>query len=218
MDRTAWDRLFTEVLRDRRLLDHPFYQRWQAGKLTVAELAAYAEQYRHFEKALPDVLEAVTSGVDGPARKLVQANLDDERGNPVSHLALFDEFAAGVGADTGERPTAATENLVGLYRALATTDAPSALAALAAYEVQSAGIARSKSDGLKSHYGLSGAQTEFWEVHSTTEVDHANWTLEALALVGDSPADVLAAAERAADAWWAFLDERQANAPQPALR
>jgi pyrroloquinoline quinone (PQQ) biosynthesis protein C len=90
---------------------------------------------------------------------------------------------------------------------------------LAAYEVQSADIARSRSDGLKSHYGLSGAQTEFWEVHSATGVDHANWTLEAITLiVGDSPAHVLVAAERAADAWWGFLDERQANAPEPALR
>jgi pyrroloquinoline-quinone synthase len=219
MNRTDLDRLLAEALRERRLLDHPFYQRWQAGELVLAELASYAEQYRHFEKMLPDVLTTVASSVGEPARTLLQANLDDELGNPVSHLALFDQFAEAVGADTDEPPTAATDDLVELYRTLAITDPPAAVAALAAYEVQSAGIARSKSDGLKSHYGLGAAQTEFWELHSTTEVDHANWTLEALALiVDDAPAHDLSAVELAADAWWAFLDERQANAPESALR
>jgi hypothetical protein len=39
--------------------------------------------------------------VEEPGRKPVQANLDDERGNPVPHLARFDQFAEAVGADTG---------------------------------------------------------------------------------------------------------------------
>ena len=54
MLRTDVDAILVEVLRDRRLLAHPFYRRWEAGTLERAELAAYAAQYRHFEAALPD--------------------------------------------------------------------------------------------------------------------------------------------------------------------
>ena len=59
MLRTEIDAVLVEVLRDRRLLAHPFYRRWEAGTLERGELAAYAAQYRHFEAALPDVLERV---------------------------------------------------------------------------------------------------------------------------------------------------------------
>ena len=37
--------------------------------------------------------------------------------------------------------------------------------------------------------------------------------LEALALLADGADDVVASATAAADAWWAFLDEREAAAP-----
>jgi hypothetical protein len=45
------------------------------------------------------------------------------------------------------------------------------------------------------------------------EDDHGDWALDALALLGADPADVTDAARRGADAWWAFLDEREAEAP-----
>ena len=64
MLRTEIDAILCEVLRDRRLLAHPFYRRWEAGTLQPGELGAYAAQYRHFEAALPDVLEAVVQRVD----------------------------------------------------------------------------------------------------------------------------------------------------------
>ena len=99
MLRTEIDAVLVEVLRDRRLLAHPFYRRWEAGTLERAELAAYAAQYRHFEAVLPDVLERVVQRVEDPtARGLVQANLDDERGVPAPHLELFEGFADAVGA------------------------------------------------------------------------------------------------------------------------
>jgi hypothetical protein len=40
------DRVLAAAPADRRLLDHPFYRRWEAGKVSIAELGAYAAQYR----------------------------------------------------------------------------------------------------------------------------------------------------------------------------
>jgi hypothetical protein len=39
--------------------------------------------------------------------------------------------------------------------------------------------------------------------------DHASWTLDALGELDADEATVRHAARAAADAWWAFLDERQ---------
>jgi pyrroloquinoline quinone (PQQ) biosynthesis protein C len=221
MLRTDLDRVLAEVLADRRLLEHPFYRRWEAGELRPGELAAYAGQYRHFEAALPAVLERAAAtlraeGHDGAAA-LVQANLDDERGVPEPHLALFDGFLAAVGGDIDAPAGPAMAELV--TGPLAAHDAVALLAAVAAYEVQASDIARSKAEGLVRHYGLGTDGTRFWDVHGTLEDGHAGWTLDALADAtgagaGDE-ATVRQAARRAADAWWAVLDEREAAAPAP---
>ena len=78
---------------------------------------------------------------------------------------------------------------------------------IAAYEVQAGAVATSKSAGLTEHYGLDEHGTRFWDVHAAMEADHATWSLDALAR--SARARRLAAAGAAA--WWAFLDERDAD-------
>jgi pyrroloquinoline quinone (PQQ) biosynthesis protein C len=215
MLRTDIEIVLEDVLVTRRLLTHPFYRRWEAGTLERSELASYAAQYRHFEASLPVVLEAVVSRLpDGRARELVEANLHDERNVPAPHLTLFDDFARAVGAPaTAMAPATAT--LIELYRTLADSDAASGLAAVAAYEVQAPAIATSKAEGLRRRYGLDASATRFWDVHAEVDTAHGDWTLEALSLVADHPTAVTSPATAAADAWWSFLDERQAEAPVP---
>jgi pyrroloquinoline-quinone synthase len=214
MLRTEIDAVLVEVLRDRRLLAHPFYRRWEAGTLERSELAAYAAQYRHFETVLPDVLEQVVQRVDDPtARSLVQANLDDERGNPAPHLELFEGFAHAVGAPVAADATPATAALVSMYRSVADESPVAALAALAAYEVQAAEIAGSKAEGLRLRYGVTDDGARFWDVHSGADELHGAWICDALASIAIDPDEVRDAASTAAAAWWAFLDEREAHAP-----
>ena len=198
------------ALEGRRLLLHPFYRRWEAGELAPAELAAYAGQYRFFEAALPGVLSAVVGGTSDPtARGMVQATLDDELGRPTSHLELFDGFARSVGAPLDAAPGAATQALANIYAALVDLGPLAALAGVAAYEIQSPEIAASKADGLRRHYHLGSDATAFWDVHSTVDETHRQWMVEALAVLADDDNDIVAPATAAADAWWAFLDERQ---------
>jgi pyrroloquinoline-quinone synthase len=216
MLRTELDALFDDVLATRRLLAHPFYRRWEAGTLDRSELAAYAGQYRHFEAVLPLVLERIAAGLpDGRARQLVEANLDDERSVPAPHLELFDGFADAVGAPVGP-PTPATAALVDLYLALADTTPVAALAAVSSYEIQAPSIASSKAEGLRSRYGLDASGTRFWDVHAGVDEAHGAWMLEALGLVAEDGDAVVGPAMAAADAWWAFLDEREALAPASA--
>ncbi len=41
------------------LLKHTFYQDWQAGKLTVADLQDYARQYYHHVNAFPRYISTI---------------------------------------------------------------------------------------------------------------------------------------------------------------
>jgi pyrroloquinoline quinone (PQQ) biosynthesis protein C len=140
------------------------------------------------------------------------ANLADEEGDPIAHVDLFEIFAAAVGAE--ESPaTPATVRLLGAYGEARDAGPVSALAGLLAYEKQSPGIASSKAEGLRRHYGLADADVRFWDHHSTVDVDHAAWTVDALTALDATPEVVLDAARTVAEAWWGFLDEREAAAP-----
>jgi len=204
------------ALEDRRLLTHPFYRRWEAGELTPAELAEYAVHYRAFESVLPEVLAVVVDELmaeaECTAAELVARNLADELGHPEPHLAMFDDFAAALpAAPVASAPGPAAVALADTYRTLARQSPVAALAGLAAYETQAAAIAASKGDGLRRWYGMDDAGTRFWDVHSTMDAEHGAWAVEALALLGADPGAVGDGARRAADAWWALLDERQAE-------
>jgi pyrroloquinoline-quinone synthase len=205
-------------LEGRELLTHPFYQRWEAGQLEQSELAEYAVHYRAFEAALPVVLAAVVDHLRGDgdleAAVMVERNLADELGRPEPHLALFDRFADGLPTEaTATSPGPAANRLVDTYLDLVAEGPVAALAGLAAYETQAAGIAASKADGLRRWYGMDSAGTEFWDVHAGMDADHGEWTVEALTLLGADPSSVADAARRGADGWWALLDEREAEAP-----
>jgi pyrroloquinoline-quinone synthase len=196
------------VLKHHQLLEHPFYRRWEAGELRRDELTHYAEQYRYFEAMLPVFLETLSTQLpQGPARDSVLDNLSDEVSAP-SHLSLFDVFAQSFdAADVAMSP--AMSHLVTSYTALLERGPQSALAGLWAYEGQAAEIAESKAEGLVKHYGTTSEAVEFWRVHGAVEVDHATWTLEALAQSAPDTAAVESATRLIGEAWWSFLDERE---------
>ena len=211
--------VLTEAIVGRHLLTHPFYRRWEAGTLCEGELAAYAEQYRHIERELPVTLAAIADALPpGRARQLVEANLADELGSPEPHAQLFESFARAAGAEADVPATPSTAALLALVRTAAANDPATALAMVAAYEVQAADIAASKSDGLRRHYGMDAEGTAFWDVHRTQEVAHAGWSVEALADMGADPDAVQVAALVSADSWWLFLSEREELAPATAPR
>jgi pyrroloquinoline-quinone synthase len=203
------------TLEGRALLTHPFYRRWEAGELRIEELSEYTVHYRAFEAVLPTVLSAVVDRLmlegEFEAADMVARNLADELGCPEPHLALFDAFADALPAAAAPSSGPAAEALAATYLALADESPVAAIAGLAAYETQAAAIAASKGDGLRRWYGMDDADTTFWDVHATMDADHGDWAVEALALLGADEGEVANASRRAADAWWALLDEREAE-------
>lgn len=208
MDAPRLDAVLQDRLAGRRLLDHPFYQRWSRGEVSVAELRAYAAQYRHFEAALPSHLRAVAAAATCDAlREQALHNLADE----ATHLQLFDAFAAALGDARPAAPSPAMARLLDVYAAARARSAAEGFAALLAYEAQSPDVAASKAQGLRDHGILDGDDAlRFWDLHAHLDREHAQWALDALERSGADPQRVGAAVEAAAAAWWAFLDEREA--------
>ncbi|MGC2167577.1 MAG: iron-containing redox enzyme family protein, partial [Acidimicrobiales bacterium] len=179
--------------------------------LSREELTSYAEQYRHFEAMLPSFLRQLSDELEsGAARDLVLANLSDEV-SARSHLELFDDFGAFVGA-ADVAPSPAMSDLLAAYGEVAQRGAVSSLAGLLAYESQGAAVADSKGAGLAAHYGAPDEALAFWREHSSIEDEHADWTFDALSSLDPDLDEVYASARLVGEAWWAFLDERESLA------
>jgi pyrroloquinoline-quinone synthase len=199
---------FFDALRDRQLLDHPFYRRWEAGELSRDDLTRYAEQYRHFETMMPAFLTHLRDELQpGEARDLVEANLRDEV-SPPSHLELFELFANSFHA-TDAPPSLAMQGIIDAYDGVAHRGTVAALAGLLAYESQGASVADSKGAGLAKHYEAPLEALLFWDEHGSIEGNHAEWTFDALTSLSPDLDEVRSAARLVGDAWWAFLDERE---------
>jgi pyrroloquinoline-quinone synthase len=201
------------ALADRRLLEHPFYRRWEAGEVSMGELAGYAAQYRHFEDYLPGFLTTLVASLpEGPGRDLVAANLADELGDPVPHIELFDRFARAVGA-CQTAPSPAMADLLETHGDLLLQGPLHGLAGFLAYECQAAEVAGVKADGLENNYGLDQDAISFWAHHGEVDIRHAEWAQNALDSLDWRPEALLPSVRRAADAWWGFLDERELARP-----
>jgi pyrroloquinoline-quinone synthase len=199
--------VLNEALEGRHLLDHPFYRRWECGGLQDGELARYAEQYRFFEANLPLFLAELAARLpQGVALDAVRDNLSDEVAAP-SHLDLFEQFASFYGATDAEI-SPAMRGIIDAYDTVLAQGDAAAIAGLLAYEAQGAGIADTKAEGLRVHYGADESATTFWDVHGTVEADHASWTTDALTSLHADDAVIRDAARLVADAWWNFLSER----------
>lgn len=211
MDAATLETAVRARLRGRWLLDHPFYRRWSEGAVSIDELRTYAAQYRHFEAMVPAHLDAVAARADQPGlRQQALRNRADEAGASPTHLELFDRFAAALGAPDHAEPSPAMARLLAACSDAASRGAAEGFAALLAYEIQAPDVAASKAEGLRAHGILDGDALDFWTVHADLDRDHAAWALDALAGSGAAEASIVGAAGTAADAWWAFLDEREA--------
>ena len=152
----------------RNLLDHPFYQDWRQGRLTIDDLRAYAGQYYHFEIRFPRFLSAIHSRCpDREVRQDILSNLWDEEHGERNHRALWLDFCAGTGLGSTEAETTSlqpgTLALLDTYTGICSTRSfQEGLAAVYAYEVQVPQIAAEKLAGLKNLYGIRALLIPSW--------------------------------------------------------
>jgi pyrroloquinoline-quinone synthase len=195
------------------LLHHPFYQDWQAGKLSRAALQLYAVQYYFHVEAFPEHLKVLAARADDTLKPVVLENLAEEENPAAPHPKLWRDFAEALGVSQEEiascPPLPGVRSLMDTFRKIV-SDRPmtEAVAALSAYEAQVPEIGTTKSNGLKKFYGIDQPQAlAYFAVHEEADKLHRaawrNW----LEQNADASEDhILATANRALDALWYGLD------------
>jgi pyrroloquinoline-quinone synthase len=174
------------------VLDHPFYRRWEAGELSRAELATYAEEYRHAVVALSDTAAAAGD----------LAHAAEEK----AHIDLWDDFAATVGARKHSEPNPETVACTDAWRRIDPLDARAVLYVIEAGQPE---ISQTKLAGLVEHYGFEPGtpSTKYFEVHAERDHEHAAASRKVLLESSAASENALVAtAERALTANWRLLD------------
>src|SRR5437899_4903976 len=87
------------AIAEKNLLKHPFYQDWQAGKLSREALQLYAAQYYRHVEAFPKHLRVLAARTEGELRGIVEENLAEEENPSASHPKLWRDFAGAVGVN-----------------------------------------------------------------------------------------------------------------------
>jgi len=200
----------------RHMLNHPFYQRWNAGELTRGELEEYSRQYYPYTVAFPTLLSAMHAHTDDIAirQHLLENLIEEERGTE-NHPELWLRFCDALGVARSDAkstmPNAATADLIATMRDLARSEKlHEGLAALYAYESQIPAVSKTKIDGLAAWYGITEQRDiSFFSVHMEADVFHSQTARELLETLCDTPEkceEAHAAATRTVNALYRFLD------------
>ena len=162
------------------LLQHPFYQAWSRGELSLDALRDYAAQYYHHVAAFPMYLSAVHAQTeDAAVRRQILSNLMDEEAGEPNHPELWLRFAESLGLSREDvKRTAqweATKSLIASFRnCCGVRGTGVGLAALYAYESQIPAVSEKKIEGLKEFYGFSDAAGyNYFTVHIEADREHA---------------------------------------------
>ena len=208
-------RALDDLIRERSILQHPFYRAWQRGELTPDHLATYSRVYYPHVAAFPRYLKnAISCASDSVIRSALEQNLDDELTNPAPHPELWLDFAAATGQEGQAvkcaEPVPKTADSIATFDRLTNRDIASGLTALYAYESQQPEVAAEKLRGLRDCYGIHSPQAlSYFAVHATADVEHRAAERSAIERCfdsGTSPGTIMDAAEEALDAYWNLLD------------
>jgi pyrroloquinoline-quinone synthase len=201
------------AIAEKSLLKHPFYQDWQAGKLSREALQLYAAQYYRHVEAFPKHLRVLAARSEGPIRQIILENLAEEENPSQPHPKLWRDFAAALGVSEDDITCCpslpGTQAVVETFREIV-GDRPvaEAVAALYAYEAQVPEIATTKINGLKKFYGVTAPKgLAYFEVHEEADKAHRQaWRGWLEEHAEGNEEEVLATTNEALGALWGALD------------
>ena len=162
------------------LLDHPFYQAWSRGELSLEALRDYAAQYYHHVAAFPTYLSAVhTQTENAEIRRHILSNLMDEEAGSPNHPELWLQFAESLGLSREQVKKTAqwdtTRALIKTFRdCCGERGTGVGLASLYTYESQIPAVSEKKIQGLKEFYGFTDPEGyKYFTVHIEADREHA---------------------------------------------
>ena len=162
-----------EIIEERSLLKHPFYQMWSDGKLTQESLTGYSKEYFQLVKAVPSFMAPIIDKAPDSVIDELIANKQEES----DHIRPWVRFAGELGVPEDELTTYSglnkTRQAVSDLNTLMNTFDGGACA-MYAFEKEIPKISQTKLDGLAEFYGItSDDATEYFKLHTEADIRHA---------------------------------------------
>ncbi|MDB4850102.1 iron-containing redox enzyme family protein [Nitrosopumilus sp.] len=165
-----------QIIEERSLLKHPFYEMWSDGKLTQESLAGYSKEYFQLVKAVPEFMEPIIQ----QAPNSVISELTENQQEESDHIQPWISFAGELGISEDEiisysgldKTNKAVSDLAKL---MDTFDGGAC--AMYAFEKEIPKISQTKLDGLSEFYEITSHNaTEYFKLHTEADIRHtASW-------------------------------------------
>jgi pyrroloquinoline-quinone synthase len=199
-----------QLIEEKSLLKHPFYQMWSDGKLSQEMLAGYSKEYFQMVKAVPMFVGEIAKFTPQNMLDEIHSNQQEES----EHIEPWTHFAISLGVENItsyvglEKTTQAVSELSGLMTSL-----EAGAAAMYAFEKEIPKISHTKLDGLAKFYGMtSDSATEYFRLHMEADIRHAaTWEKILDKIPEERHGEFLAVAEKSLDAQNHLLDSCYQN-------
>jgi pyrroloquinoline-quinone synthase len=199
-----------QLIEQKSLLKHPFYQMWSEGKLSKEMLAGYSQEYFQMVKAVPSFVGMIVPYAPESMISEIKENQQEE----AEHIAPWAHFAVSLGVQgiesyVGfEKTTQAVSELSGLITSL-----ESGAATMYAFEKEIPKISHTKLDGLAKFYGITeDSATEYFRLHMEADIRHAaTWEKILDTIPEEKHAEFLNIADKSLDAQNHLLDSCYQN-------
>ena len=162
-----------DMIEERSLLKHPFYEMWSDGKLKLESLAGYSKEYFQLVKAVPSFMTPIIEQAPENVVNELVSNQQEES----SHIRPWIKFAGELGISEDElenyQGRDKTKQAVSLLASLMNSY-ESGACAMYAFEKEIPKISQIKLDGLAEFYGISSDDaTEYFKLHTEADIRHA---------------------------------------------
>ena len=195
-----------EMIEERSLLKHPFYQMWSDGKLSLDSLTGYSKEYFQLVKSVPSFMTPIIKQAPDSLRSELTSNQEEE----VEHIKPWMRFAKALGVDQKE-----LDQYPGLPKTRKAISQLSSLmdsfeagsCAMYALEKEIPKISQRKLEGLTEFYGISSEEaTEYFKLHTEADIRHAAAWRKALEQSSSKNEDLIQIAEKSISAQNLLLD------------
>ena len=164
------------VIEERSLLNHPFYQAWSDGKLTLEALGGYSKEYYQLVKAVPIFMTQLMDRVP----QTLYDELNFHQQEEFSHIGMWERFASGLGVSRNDLLNHDGLNktnhaISGMHHLMGSLE--SGATAMYAFEKEIPKISQIKLEGLAEFYGLTSEDvTKYFTEHMEADIRHtASW-------------------------------------------
>ncbi len=192
---------------------NPFTEKWVKGELTRAQLGAWAAQHYQYVSQFPRWCAAVYAECPYPdARDFLLENIVEEESGP-KHVDLLIRFAEACGVGRSEventRQLPTTRALTAWCYEMAHRPFDEAAAGLlVGLESQVPGIYQRNLPPLKSHYGFTDHEVEFFAIHIEADEVHGERGYQIVEKYCPTPemqAQALEAVRQATEMRWQYM-------------